>query len=550
MKKIKHFFGKFDKNILAILFVAFVIFSSYLFGGYFYGDDTFFHSAHLLAYMESFNFSDLFGGSILPDVAYDFGYGTRIFYPPLGYNVIIVIYSVIKHFGFSIFLAIKLGYFLSMILSGIFMYYFTKKVFNNKYVALLSAVLYMTMPYHILDIFFRDSLSEIFIFPFIPLVFLGLEYLFEDNYKKFYVCFITGYVFSMISHLVLSVYLTIFVVLYLILNYKKVLTKKRLIRLVISGFMILAFISPFLIPMIEHKFLGNYMVFYPEFMFTKESVSNATLTLGQMIHLPMSGERYFTLGYVAVIAFVTVFFCGYKYIENKKTYKNITILLFICFIMLTPLFPWKNLPSFLLNIQFPWRLELFFSFLIAVLASLVVFLVNKRNQKILVTVLSCVSVMFSIYLVNLHDYTFIDFDRVREHGIGEYLGMDYLPVNTYKHLDYYGSRTDNVIVKDGEAEISDVVNDTPYLEFYVKTNETTLELPRLYYLGYKITLDGKEVHYYENKNGFIEIKLTSSGKVRVEYEGTNGHKVGILLFILASGIGVVYAFLIIKNKRR
>ena len=42
------------------------------------------------------------------------------------------------------------------------MYIFVKETFNNKNAALLSAIFYMFFPYHVLDIFFRDAMSESF----------------------------------------------------------------------------------------------------------------------------------------------------------------------------------------------------------------------------------------------------------------------------------------------------------------------------------------------------------------------------------------------------
>lgn len=539
MKKI---WRRVNKDVLVILFIAFILFGSNLFSGYFRGSDTTFHLSHLLSYIKTFSFHDLFGGSILPDVANNFGYGTRLFYQPLGYNVILIIFSIVKNFGLGIVFSTKFAYLISMMLSGIFMYYFTLKAFKNKFGALLSAVLYMSMPYHILDIFFRDALSEIFFFAFVPLVLLGIEYLFEKNYKKFYLCFISGYVLSILSHLALTIYLTFFVLIYLILNYKKILNKDIIVRLIGSGVLMLAFVSPFIIPMLEHMFFGNYMVFEYGFMFTKDSVAETALSLGDMLKMPIpNGELFFTFSYIALIAFIVVIVCGYKNIDNKRVFKHFTILLFICLIMLTPLFPWSKLPSILLNIQFVWRLEIFFGFFISVLASLIVYLVNKKNQKVLVTALSCISIIFAVCLINFHDYTDIDLEGVKEAGIGETWGLEYLPVNTYYHRDYLLGRNDDIIVKKGKADISNVINETPYLEFDVKADKkVTLEIPRLYYLGYKITLDGNKINYYENDNGFIELNINKSGKIKVVYEGTTGYKVAIALFVVALGIVIIY----------
>lgn len=549
MKKV---LKKFDINFFTIFVVALIVFASYLFSGYFRTGDSTFHIAHLLPYAESFKLSDLFGASILSDVANNFGYGTRIFYPPLGYNLIVIIFSIISKLGFHIILSMKLAYLLSVILSGVFMYLFMKKAFKNKYVAILSAIFYMTMPYHLLDIFFRDALSEIFMFTFIPLIFLGLEYLFENNYKRFYLCFISGYVFSMLSHLVLSVYLTFFVIIYLLLNYRKIFKKEIIFRLMISALLILIIVAPFIVPMIEHKFFGNYLVFYPGFMASAESVEQTTLTLGQMFKMPVADNNlFFSFSYLAVICCITVILCGIKQIDNKRVFKHFLILLIICFIMLTPLFPWSKLPSILLNIQFVWRLEVFFSFFISVLASLIVFMVHKNYQKIIVVILSSVLVIFAIYLVNLHEYKDVDLLAIKNDGIGETWGMEYLPVNTYKHHEYFLNRDDNIVVKRGKVKVLDVINETSYLEFKIKTDDRiVIELPRLYYMGYEITFNGERINYKENKNGFIEIEVSGSGLVKMRYCGTTGYKISICVLILTVIIWLmIWLFNFIKKKK-
>lgn len=550
-KNIKKVWDKLDKKILAIFLVAICIFASNLFSGYYKGADTTFHLSHLLAYAESFNFFDLFGGGILPDLANNFGYGTTLFYAPLGYDIVILIYSIIKYLGFGVILAMKLSYLLTLFLSGLFMYLFTNKVFKNKWVSLLSAIFYMSFPYHILDIFFRDAISEVFFFTFIPLIFLGLEYLFEKKYKYFYLCFISGYVFSICSHLVLSIYLTGFVLLYLILNYKKVLSKKRIFSLIISGIMILLLVSPFVIPMAEHMLKGDYMVFEYGFMATKESVNATTLNLGDIFYLPIEDDQiFYTFSYIGVIAFIIVLVCGYKKIENKSAYLRLAILLFVCLFMLTSLFPWDKLPGFLTNIQFVWRLEVFACFFMSILAALIIFLVKKNNQKIMVTALASISVIFAIYLVNLHAYADIDLNKVQTSGIGETWGMEYLPVNTYYHRDYFLNRNDKIKVIDGKANIDNVINKTPYLSFDIDTDEATIELPRLYYLGYEIEIDGKKVDYEENENGFIQLDVNKSGTVVLRYVGTLGHKVALGLFAFAIIIAISYFVIMRRNSKR
>ena len=66
-----------------------------------------------------------------------------------------------------------------------------------------------------------------------------------------------------------------------------------------------------------------------------------------------------------------------------------------------------------------------------------------------------------------------------------------------------------------------------------------IELPRYYYLGYKITVeteDGKStvVDYYENSRGLIQFEVDNDAKVMVEYTGTVAQRVVTVLALVAT----------------
>ena len=63
------------------------------------------------------------------------------------------------------------------------MYYFMKKITKDKNVSILGSALYMVMPYHLTDMYIRGSVGEFLSFIFIPLVFLGLYNLFNEEKK-------------------------------------------------------------------------------------------------------------------------------------------------------------------------------------------------------------------------------------------------------------------------------------------------------------------------------------------------------------------------------
>jgi hypothetical protein len=143
--------------------------------------------------------------------------------------------------------------------SGIFK--LSLKVFNYKNIATISAMLYLFFPYHLTDIYVRDAFSESLIFSVIPFIFLGIIELFDGNIKKFYLYFIPAYSFGMYSHLVLMVYVTIFLFIFLLVNYKKLLNKIKLFSFIFSVVLVTLLVSPFFVTLLQHKVLGDYVVY-------------------------------------------------------------------------------------------------------------------------------------------------------------------------------------------------------------------------------------------------------------------------------------------------
>lgn len=91
------------------------------------------------------------------------------------------------------------------------------------------------------------------------------------------------------------------------------------------------------------------------------------------------------------------------------------------------------------------------------------------------------------------------------------------------------------------------------MKFYVSTTSDTitLELPRLYYLGYTVKVereDGtqEEIEYYENDNGLIEIEFNGTGTISIEYDGTTLNQIANVVCI----ISILFAIVWYKKKRK
>jgi len=122
---------------------------------------------------------------------------------------------------------------------------------------------------------------------------------------------------------------------------------------------------------------------------------------------------------------------------------------------------------------------------------------------------------------------------------------EYLPTKTKDNYAYYLLRKEDIIVKAGDATTNILENNPPYLKSEIEliSDNITIELPRLYYLGYEIKLIDKEgntniIDYHENDNGFIEIKLNKSGTLEISYEGTSANKIANYITLITIGISI------------
>ncbi len=559
MNKIKEKLQKLDKYYIFIFIVSLFLLLPLINNLYFYGHDTGYHIANTLAISENLDFHSLFNLKVLPNIAHNFGYGSGIFYPGLSHIAAAIIYKICN---VSIFSAMKITDFIVISLSGIFMYKLMKNITKNKNLSFVSTLFYLTAPYKIYDYIYRDAIAESFIFDFIPLIFLGVYYVLNKEYKKFYLCFIIGYVGIINSHLVMTIYITIFLAIILLVNFKKIWNKEIISRFVKATILVLLICLPFIIPMLNHKINGDYVVFNEGTMANSYGVYGNGLQFIQYFNFLSPSES--GLHFLNYVAFILIGYLLYKLIKEKKliiTLKSNYLFCvgFVCFIvglwMSSHLFPWMIMPNFLLMIQFPWRLGTLTLFGLSILAYYA--LENIKSKKIvIISIISCLLIgAYCIYSQDFHTEDITWYPLAKE-GMG--WQEEYLPMKTKNNIDYFNNRGDEIIVINGKATLEIIKNETPNLTFKITdVKNAKLELPRLYYLGYTINVinekdEKSNIDYQENQNGFIEIEVDQNGTYELIYTGTildrMSNKVSlitILGFIIYLLVGEVK-----KNEKR
>ena len=141
------------------------------------------------------------------------------------------------------------------------------------------------------------------------------------------------------------------------------------------------------------------------------------------------------------------------------------------------------------------------------------------------------------------------------------INREYLPRKASKEqTTYLLTRTDEVYVLDGKCKIANMNKENLILDFEIENAQenSILELPYLYYLGYTAKIeskDGKEykIETFESDNGFVAIKIPEdieNGKVHVKYEGTAIEKISYVVSGLSTITTIIYVIISIRKGEK
>ena len=170
-------------------------------------------------------------------------------------------------------------------------------------------------------------MAENLTFIFIPIIFLSLNKLKKEKYKEFYIWFIIGFSGMFYSHLVLSMYFIIFLLFYILCNYKIYLKKENLICLIKSSIIVIIICLPFLINVIENGFSGLYQ------MSTSEMASVELMKANSM---KLSDYFKFKLSSSNIVIYTDIFLIllfGYALLKKNKYKKEMLFFTIPAFFM-------------------------------------------------------------------------------------------------------------------------------------------------------------------------------------------------------------------------
>lgn len=518
------------KNIVLFLLVIAIISSITLFliPNMSRGHDLAFHLSRISAIKDNLKLG-IMGGYIYPNYLGGYGYGNGLFYPDL----FLYIPAFFSYLGLSVITSYKLFLLLISFCSVGAMYICVKEISKNKKSALIASFIYGFASYRLIDMFTRAALGETLAFVFAPIIIYGMYEIIYGDYKKFYILTI-GMSGLILSHLISTYLIGIVLVIMCLVNIKKLFKEKnRILYLVLAALATVCLTAYFIFPMLEQMLSGKFI--FNNLDETSKLLERSLPIWSIFIEFPYHVLRKLWIPTGIGIGFIVLI---YYYFKNFKNYDKFTHFCFITamifLICATNIFPWNLFQNILSPIQFPWR----FYFISVLLLSVGSGLMLSKSTKDINKRARVLFILFLIPVITISTVNFFE-KNIKEVGDYEISFGEYMPLSADKN--YILERKD-VITTTYPLEHSFTRNG---LELTINYNNNqgnnSLELPLLYYKGYKAISNDKELNVYQTNNGLVGVDINDEeGTIYVYYGGTKIQKLSKIVSIITMIVFVIY----------
>lgn len=530
------------------------------------GHDDYFHISIIQGYLEAFKNADFFP-NILPEIGFNFGYGSPMLYPTTMHWLISLLASILP-VGNNIEVAVDISYLMNFFLSGLGIYLLSNYLFKNKIVALISAILYASYPYHLSTLFIRFSISESWIFVFLPFLVLGVFKYLKEEVKGINVWFVIGLVGCMYSHILTTAFISVLLLLllpfYIYRKENREIIKGNIKSFIISSIIVLLIGFPLLINVLYFKQTHNLYVFTEGAMSNPDLFKSHALALKEMLWNPGAIKDEFIYSndninfgmslscmLLLIISIIGIIFN--KKIKVKEALASLLLVLIVTtmFIMLLPPFGSEVIVKRIVLLQFSWRLMNLFSLIVCLIGP-TIFLLKVKGSKI-VSVLAAVF----IFLTSFNDYYFScnAFDSCKVTQEAEYIrpasdetyeellqmpdvnvghmrlgtGNEYVD-NTFfpYNIGYVLPVVNNVVVESGDLGNPQIIsNKVPTLVFSIEGNgEGMVKLPRFYYNDYELKDEDGNKYELFNDQGMLDAKVEGNKTYTLIYNQPTAITIG------------------------
>lgn len=460
-----------------------------------------------------------------------YGYPVSIYYGDL----LLYIPAVLRLFGFPVVGAYKI-YILFVNIGTILLSYICfNKMFNNKKIALVTTLAYLTAAYRFINIYIRIAVGEYTAMMFLPVIALAIYLMYaetESNWKKNAFILAVGMTGLITCHILTTEMVVIALISVCILGWKKTFTKKTLITYVVAVVETILLNLWFLVPFLDYylnvsvkindvvsgdvkaiqgagAFISQYFAFF------QSSFGGGTVTT------PISDRMMMTPGLLLMMTILVGIILWYQGKASKEI-KWMSIASALSLFIASNIFPWNSLAAsssignFMAQVQFPWR---YITVAVVCLTILLGFILVKNFSKegVYIALAICIFTTFTFVsdycnnanIVNFYDCEEIDVYNV---GQGEYLRSGSSTQNIKPQL-VWSEGIDKAKIKDKNSK---------GILFYCKTiSGGEVELPLFNYKGYcAVDENDKELLIEDGGNNVIKVIVPENfeGNINVSFK--------------------------------
>jgi len=476
------------------------------------------------------------------------GYASSMFYP----DILLYIPALMRVVGFPIYTSYHTYMAICVILCYLISYMCGKRITHNRYMGMMFAVILTLSSYHLDDILVRAAAGEYTAFIFIPIVVYGFYNLFFEDFSKPWILGL-GMGLVLLSHTLSFILCVLMAILLVVFNFDLFLKKpKMIVKIVITALVTMLATAFYWIPVLEQFASAKFMVSEPWIEPAQSAVKFSDIF---SFVFPTLGIALLLL----ILPRVLIFRNDDDRIMKYADQCAVTGLAFA--VLATDIVPWTRIGKYFSVVQFPWRLYIISTVLLAFSASVFVYrlagaiylgvsdtpdeyddetqvvkndtLVNKYG--VVLGLVMSVMIVTTLYGFSLQQREYFDYSNdyfTYKPYTATVIAGEWLPVtveNAYSLIEMSDHARDN-----NGNEVA-FVRDRGKVIISTNGTEDYVDVPLLYYKGYESV--GKEGLVYTidgtGENGLIRVYTNKSlDAITVNYSGTAAQMLSNIISII------------------
>lgn len=475
------------------------------------------------------------------------GYASTMFYSDLFMHVPALLRVIHVGIGASFHIYTAMIF----VLCYLSTFYCVWKMSGSKFAGTVAAILLTLCPYHMDDMVVRTACGENAAFIFLPIAIYGIyNVLYEEMDKPW--LFGLGYAGLIVTHPATCILAVAFGVVTFLIDIKKLIKAPALLIKLCAVSLVALLVTAYQwVPMLEQFADAKFYV-----------ANNWTDLLDASVSFAdVASSSFPCVGFVLFALVLPRFFL------NRK---DSPILLFVDVMMIaavlfslgaTNIMPWERLAKYFGFLQFPWRLFIMSSVLLAMADAIVLFLFLERiseqkrgmSKEIILIVIFAITAQMAITHQNENSMGYYDYsDDYYDYKpyTGAVIAGEWLP-QTVKDAQALIDQSEHMIYDDGsEASFK---REKAKVFAKIDKGHSYVDVPFLYYKGYTAILtdasgNTKELSVTgEGENGLCRVMLDGEGgDLTVYYKGTILQLVSLIISILF--LLLVFDRLYLRNK--